>query len=82
MHDGAQASSRPHGSARHDGDAWMRPGNLRGLWQPANAGSKRLLIGSHIDTVPDAGAFDGVLGVVMALEYVELAKEMKTSAGD
>ena len=44
-------------------------GNLRGLWQPAAL--KRLLIGSHIDTVPDAGAFDGVLGVVLALELVE-----------
>ena len=47
-------------------------GNLRGLWQPAGAGGKRLVMGSHIDTVPDAGAFDGVLGVVMALEWVEL----------
>ncbi len=52
-------------------------GNLRGLWQPANAPARRLLIGSHIDTVPDAGAFDGVLGVVMALEFVEFAKEMQ-----
>jgi len=52
-------------------------GNLRGLWQPANASSKRLLIGSHIDTVPNAGAYDGVLGVVMAIEYVELAKELQ-----
>ena len=49
-------------------------GNLRGLWRPANASSKRVLIGSHIDTVPDAGAFDGVLGVVIALEYVAHAK--------
>jgi allantoate deiminase len=52
-------------------------GNLRGLWQPANAGSRKLLMGSHIDTVPDAGAYDGVLGVVMALEYVEIAKEQQ-----
>ena len=51
-------------------------GNLRGLWQPANAGIKRLLMGSHIDTVPNAGAYDGVLGVVMALEYVELARQL------
>jgi len=49
-------------------------GNMRGLWSPANAPSKRVLIGSHIDTVPNAGAFDGVLGIVMAIEYVELAK--------
>ena len=32
-------------------------------------------MGSHIDTVPDAGAFDGVLGVTMALELAEIAKE-------
>ena len=25
-------------------------GNLRGLWQPANASPKRLILGSHIDT--------------------------------
>jgi allantoate deiminase len=49
-------------------------GNLRGLWQPANTGSRQLMIGSHIDTVPDAGAYDGVLGVVMALEFVGIAK--------
>lgn len=52
-------------------------GNLRGLWQPPNATGKRLLLGSHIDTVPDAGAFDGVLGVTLALEWVELAQELK-----
>ena len=30
-----------------------------------------LYLGSHIDTVPDAGAFDGVLGVVLAIALVE-----------
>jgi allantoate deiminase len=50
-------------------------GNLRGLWQPPGAPAKRLLIGSHIDTVPDAGAFDGVLGVVLAVELIQIAKE-------
>src|SRR6202042_288171 len=34
-------------------------GNLRGLWKPAHTPAPaRLLLGSHIDTVPDAGAFD------------------------
>jgi len=50
-------------------------GNLRGLWQPPNAGMRRLLLGSHIDSVPNAGAFDGVLGVVLSLELVQGAKE-------
>jgi allantoate deiminase len=50
-------------------------GNLRGLLRPARSFSGRLIVGSHIDTVPDAGAFDGVLGVAMALELAGLAKE-------
>jgi allantoate deiminase len=51
-------------------------GNLRGLWHPADAGPRRLVLGSHIDTVPDAGAFDGVLGVTLALEWVAIAQEL------
>ena len=52
-------------------------GNLRGLWQPPGASGKRLILGSHIDTVPNAGAFDGVLGVTLALEWAEMAQELK-----
>jgi allantoate deiminase len=33
----------------------------------AHSGRRRLLIGSHIDTVPDAGRFDGMLGVVTGI---------------
>jgi allantoate deiminase len=51
-------------------------GNLRGIWQPTGAGNKRLVLGSHTDTVPDAGAFDGVLGVTLALEWVGIAQEL------
>jgi allantoate deiminase len=56
-------------------------GNVRGLWQPPNGNGKRLLMGSHIDTVPDAGAYDGVLGVVMALEWAQIAQELKSPLG-
>ena len=56
-------------------------GNLRGLWIPADTPAPaRLLLGSHIDTVPDAGAFDGVLGVILALELVESSKLMSCGA--
>ena len=51
-------------------------GNLRGLWQPAGTNGKRLVMGSHIDTVPDAGAFDGVLGVMLAIELVGVAQAL------
>ena len=47
-------------------------GNLRGLYEAAAGGSgRRLLIASHLDSVPQAGAFDGVLGVVLAIALVE-----------
>jgi allantoate deiminase len=46
-------------------------GNLRGLWAAATEKSPRLFIGSHLDTVPNAGAFDGILGVVLGITIVE-----------
>jgi allantoate deiminase len=46
-------------------------GNLRGLWHATSADSPRLVIGSHLDTVPNAGAFDGILGVVLGLAVIE-----------
>ena len=45
-------------------------GNLRAVY-PGTTTGKRLVIGSHLDTVPKAGAFDGVLGVVLGLVLVE-----------
>jgi allantoate deiminase len=49
-------------------------GNLRGLHGDPRA--PRLLIGSHLDTVPNAGAFDGILGVVMGVAMVEARPRM------
>jgi allantoate deiminase len=46
-------------------------GNLRGTVGPGTPGAARLYIGSHLDTVRSAGAFDGVLGVVLAIALVE-----------
>ena len=46
-------------------------GNLRGVYPAAPMPAPRLLLGSHVDTVPDAGAFDGVLGVVLAIALVD-----------
>jgi allantoate deiminase len=46
-------------------------GNFRALYPGESADAPRLLIGSHLDTVPDAGAFDGVLGVVLGMALVE-----------
>jgi len=46
-------------------------GNLFGRFPGAAEDAKVLLLGSHLDTVPDAGKFDGALGVVMAVSCVE-----------
>jgi allantoate deiminase len=46
-------------------------GNIRGLYPAATSAAPRLLIGSHLDTVPRAGAFDGVLGVMLGIGVVE-----------
>ena len=44
-------------------------GNLLGRW---NAGDGApVLVGSHLDTVPSGGGFDGVLGVVAAVHAVQ-----------
>jgi acetylornithine deacetylase/succinyl-diaminopimelate desuccinylase-like protein len=69
------AFARAHGGAGHEPSV-DAAGNLRGLWQPGRRRNKRLMLGSHIDTVPDAGAFDGVLGVTLALEWVGIAQEL------
>lgn len=62
---------------------WLKPlgvsitidavGNLRGFYPGIDSAAPRLLIGSHLDTVPNAGIYDGMLGVVLA---VLLLKEL------
>jgi allantoate deiminase len=46
-------------------------GNLRGVYPAAVEPARRLVLGSHVDTAPDAGAFDGPLGVAFAIALVE-----------
>jgi allantoate deiminase len=46
-------------------------GNLRGVYAGSSPDAPRLILGSHLDTVRRAGAFDGVLGVVLAVALVE-----------
>lgn len=46
-------------------------GNIRGRRPAAgNLKTGKLLLGSHLDTVPDAGRYDGILGVLLALAAV------------
>jgi allantoate deiminase len=46
-------------------------GNFRAIYPGAQPSAPRLLIGSHLDTVPNAGAYDGILGVVLGVALLE-----------
>ncbi len=56
-------------------------GNVRGLYAGRQPDQPRLIIGSHIDTVPAAGAFDGVLGVVLGIALIEALDGRRLSFG-
>ena len=44
-----------------------------GRYEAGDADTRTLLLGSHIDSVRNAGRFDGSLGVVTAIEVVKAA---------
>jgi allantoate deiminase len=57
-------------------------GNLRGAYPPALSpkpatSTPRFFMGSHLDTVPNAGAFDGVLGFALAVALIEMLAEKR-----
>ena len=47
-------------------------GNLRGVYPAETSAAATLLLGSHIDTVPDAGRYDGVLGVAVTVALLKM----------
>jgi len=61
--------------------SWMRDagmsarvdavGNVVGRYEGARPGLPALVLGSHLDTVRDAGKYDGMLGVVTAIACVD-----------
>ncbi len=61
--------------------SWLKPfaiearidaaGNFRAVYPADWKTGPRLLIGSHLDTVPRAGRYDGILGVVIAAALIE-----------
>lgn len=66
-----------HAAANSLAEAWMREaglrtwvdaaGNLCGRLEAERDGLPALVLGSHLDSVTDAGAYDGVLGVLAAI---------------
>ena len=72
-----------HDALRSCGDALSMEtdidaaGNLHALYRgtrtngPNAPNARRLIIASHLDTVPQAGAYDGILGVVIGYALIE-----------
>ena len=50
-------------------------GNIFGRRAGQDDGAAPVLVGSHLDTVPLGGRFDGILGIVAALEVVSTLHE-------
>ncbi|MCJ1682642.1 allantoate amidohydrolase [Rathayibacter sp. VKM Ac-2928] len=70
-------------AARWMEDAGMRTwqdaaGNQCGRYEGATPGLPALLLGSHLDTVPDAGRYDGILGVMLAIAVVSRLNAART----
>jgi len=76
-----RAGYSPEEDAAHSlAAAWMRGGGLETHVDAAGnlhgrRGSARVWSGSHLDSVPTAGRFDGALGVVAAIEAAERLPE-------
>ena len=72
--------SAQHLQANQQVAGWMRQagmhvwqdsvGNICGRYEGAEPGARALLLGSHLDTVRNAGRYDGMLGVLTAIEVV------------
>src|SRR3712207_6112721 len=82
---GRLVSSDADKAARDAFVAWIRSaglevavdriGNIFGIWRTAdNADEAPILLGSHIDTVIDAGIYDGCYGVLSGLEVIQTLK--------
>ena len=83
---GGPGANRPHPSAAEDeahrlAASWLEEaglevavdahGNLYGHAPVSDTGARPVWTGSHLDSVPRGGRFDGALGVVAAIEAVE-----------
>ncbi len=83
--------SAPMRDCHREVSSWMKSlgmtvsvdavGNLRGFYPGTSPSAPRILVGSHLDTVPNAGAFDGILGVVLAIGLVESLRALKLPFG-
>ena len=82
------AASDTNRQGRDQVAAWMkeaglqvvvdRIGNIFGIWEtPENKDRAPMMVGSHIDTVINAGQYDGCLGVLAGIELCQTLQEQE-----
>jgi beta-ureidopropionase / N-carbamoyl-L-amino-acid hydrolase len=68
-------NSPPAGSATPCDDSTTPPASSRYSSSTDSGKRKAIVTGSHLDSVPDGGAFDGPLGVVSGFAAIDLMRE-------
>jgi allantoate deiminase len=73
--------SKEHKSANQQVMLWMQQAGMRtwqdeagnqwGAWPTSKLDAPTLVIGSHLDTVPNGGKYDGILGVLLPIAVVQ-----------
>jgi allantoate deiminase len=81
--------SKEHKSANQQVMLWMQQAGMRtwqdeagnqwGAWPTNKLDAPTLVIGSHLDTVPNGGKYDGILGVLLPIAAVQHLNETGTS---
>lgn len=79
--------SNEHAKANQQVAKWMEQagmtvwqdavGNICGRYEGNQPGLPALLLGSHLDTVKNAGRYDGILGVITAIEVVNFLQQQQ-----
>lgn len=81
--------TKEHKSANLQVAKWMQQAGMRtwqdeagnqwGSYRSSSPNAKSLIIGSHLDTVPDSGKYDGILGVLLPISLVQYFHDHKQS---
>lgn len=75
-----QYLTREHAKANEQVAKWMQQagmkswideaGNVWGRYESNDQSAKSFIMGSHLDSVPDAGKYDGILGVIAPISLI------------
>lgn len=84
-------ASAANGEARRQLVSWLKDdgfevridavGNIFGLLEMAGPDAPWIMAGSHIDSQPQGGCFDGAYGVIAAMEAAKTVRERLATAG-